>query len=71
MGDVHYIRPTLDPRSEIPFEPWYTDIYALTDLWYWMVWRKVQPKDPAYFFTHGEEFAEEYGRMKMWKGEGA
>lgn len=54
---------------EDSFTPWTEDVYRLADLWRWLRWRKKAPKDPAYFMTHAEEYAEEYAASRLWKGE--
>ena len=72
MGDVHYIRPTLDPRSPLDkafAPPWFEDVYRLEKLWRWLVFRDLRPKDPGYFIGHALDYREEYSAMCLWTGE--
>jgi hypothetical protein len=71
MGDLRYLRPTLDARSDLEkaFAPeWNVDVYVLADLWHWLCWQKRQPSDVGYFLTHATDWAEDYARLLKFKG---
>jgi hypothetical protein len=71
VGDLHYIHSDQDPRSDLDrafAPPWQLDVYVLARLWRWLCFRELRPADPAYFFTHADEYAEHYRDMLMWTG---
>lgn len=64
---LRLVEPVDNP--DIPMTPWHEDVYRLSKLWRWLVFREIRPKDPAYFIENALDWREEYEAMCMWSGE--